>query len=110
MNKVACIESFAKKKVLTHSYSYTVDIVGRLHCNIFQKKLLLNSVGMRIKLVQNKNSFALFSLYSRCQLLHHNNESCTAREKDQNSSCRVSGICGSLGKGNAKYPVKHIEC
>ena len=53
--------SFVKRKRLSEK-SKTVYLYGRLHSDLFfQAKLLLNGIGLRLKLVHNKDSFTLLS-------------------------------------------------
>ena len=52
---------FVKRKRLSEK-SKTIDLVGRLHSDLFfQEKLLLKGIGLRLKLVRNKDSFVLLS-------------------------------------------------
>ena len=52
---------FVKRKRLS-TKSKTIDLVGRLHSDLFfQAKLLLNGIGQRVNLVRNKNLLVLLS-------------------------------------------------
>ena len=52
---------FVKRKRFSEK-SKTIDLLGRLHSDLFfQEKLLCNGIGLRLKLVRNKDSFVLLS-------------------------------------------------
>jgi hypothetical protein len=51
-----------KQRAAHTSTSRVVDLMGRLHCDLFfQEKLMLSSDGMHLRLVQNKNAFVIMS-------------------------------------------------
>jgi hypothetical protein len=92
--------------------SKRVDLMGRLHCDLFfQEKLLLNGVSMRIKLTRSKDSFAVMAAADR------DNE---FKIKIVDAVLRVRKVCVSpvvalahvkaLEHGNVKYAMNRVEC
>jgi hypothetical protein len=93
------------------SGSKTIDLVGRLHSDIFfQEKLLLSGVGMRIKLARNKDSMVLMA----------NDATTFYRISIQKAVLRVRKVrvapavalshAKALEHANAKYPINRVEC
>ncbi len=93
------------------SSSKTLDLVGRIHSDIFfQEKLLLNGVAMRVKLVRNKDEFALMS----------DDNAATYRVSIVKAELRVRKVrvapavmlahAKALEHSNAKYPINRVEC
>ena len=90
--------------------SKTVDLVGRIHSDLFfQEKLLLNGINVRIKLVSNKDKFVLMAA-----------DNATFKLKIVRAVLRVRKVriapavflahAKALERGNAKYPVDRVEC
>ena len=97
-----------------HSYfatGGTVDLLGRIHADIFyQPKYLPNDVTIRIRLVRNKNNFCLMSATP--------NENYKVRISDCKIYVRKVKLSPSvfvahakaLETGNAKYPLRRVIC
>ena len=92
--------------------SRTVDMIGRLHCDLFhQEKLLLNQIGMHVKLARSDNKFVLMNgdgadVKYRVKI-----------EKAELLVRKVSILDGvqlaqakALENDNAKYPLQRVIC
>jgi hypothetical protein len=87
----------------------TVDMVGRLHSDIFlQQKYIPSDVGMKVRLMRSKNAFCLMSdtqaaAYKvkilECKLL--------IRKVKVNPSVYI-GHAKALEISNAKYPIRRV--
>ena len=101
---------FVKRKRLSEK-SKTIDLVGRLHSDLFfQEKLLLNGIGLRLKLVRNKDSFVLLS-GARDAAFKVSITKAVLRARKVRVSAAVSlAHAKALELSNAKYPIDRVEC
>ena len=101
-------EGFKKRADLT-KLSTTVDMIGRLHLDMFhQERLLLNMVDVKIKLIRSKPEFCLLGDEGpfRVSLEH---ASLFVR-KVKVSPGVLLGHAKSLEKTTAKYPINRVLC
>ena len=100
---------YTKRKTLTHGK--TIDLVGRLHSDIFfQEKLLLNGVGMRVKLVRNRDNFVLHSSGVATNYRINIVKAVLRVRKVRVAPVVSLGHAAALETGNAKYPINRVEC
>ena len=99
-----------KRKRLSER-SKTIDLVGRLHSDLFfQEKLLLNGIGLRLKLVRNKDSFVLLS-GARDAAFKVSIIKAVLRARKVRVSPAVSlAHAKALEISNAKYLMDRVEC
>ena len=107
----ATANSALKKRHSFFTNGRTVDLIGRIHADIFyQPKYLPNDVTVRIRLLRNKNNFCLMSATP--------NENYKARIRDCKIYVRKVKLSPSvfvahakaLESANAKYPVRRVIC
>lgn len=88
--------------------SKTVDMVGRLHVDLFhQERLMLNMVDLKIKLIRSKPEFCLMGDGNFKVALEH--ASLFVR-KVKVSPGVLLGHAKSLEKTTAKYPINRVIC
>ncbi|XP_035226306.1 uncharacterized protein F54H12.2-like [Stegodyphus dumicola] len=100
-------EGFNKRAEI-FKLSATVDMIGRLHLDMFhQERLLLNMVDMKIKLIRSKPEFCLLGEENFKVSLEH--VSLFVR-KVRVSPGVILGHAKSLEKATAKYPINRVLC
>lgn len=91
--------------------SHVVDMIGQLHCDIFQQnRLLLNLVDVKIKMVRSKPAFCLTSTKAEAEykiILEH--ASMFIRKVKVSPGVSL-GHAKALEKSTAKYPIDRILC
>jgi hypothetical protein len=91
--------------------SKTVDLIGRLHSDIFfQEKLLLNGVPIRIKLTRSKDSFALKSAGVNPNFKIKIMYAMLRCRKVRISPSVYLAHAKALEHANAVYPMRRVEC
>ena len=91
--------------------SRVVDMVGRLHSDIFfQNKYLLNGVDMKVKLIRSKNEFCLVSSSEEPDYKVKILEAKLFVRRMKVSPSIQLGHTTALEKGNAKYPIRRVMC
>jgi hypothetical protein len=90
--------------------SIEVDLVGRLHTDIFfQSRYMINEVNIKIKLTRNKDSFCLMS--SEVELYRIKIVSAVMRiRKVKIASSVYLAHAKVLESSTAKYPIKRVIC
>lgn len=87
----------------------TVDLLGHLHCDLFnQDKFLLNGVEVRVRLVRSKNSFCLINYDAddiKVQILE---ASLKIRKAKINPGILLAHA-KALSRGTAKYELTRVE-
>lgn len=100
-----------KKRYDLTSQSKTVDMIGPLHCDIFQQnRLLLNMVDLKIKMTRSKPNFCLMSSKVGADykvVLEH--ASLFIRKVKVNPAVSLAHA-KALEKSNAKYPIDRVLC
>ena len=106
---IACLNSGARKRKVFIDESKTLDLLGHLHCDIFnQEQLIPNGVEVRVRLVRAKDKFCL---------LDYGNGDSRVQIKEvalRVHCCRISpsvllAHTSALTKGTAKYPLTRVE-
>lgn len=103
-------EGLLKRYHLT-SKSQTLDMIGQLHCDIFQQnRLLLNMVDLKIKMTRSKPEFCLMSSTAETEykvMLMH--ASLFIRKVKVSPGVSL-GHAKALEKSAAKYPIDRVLC
>jgi len=86
-----------------------VDLLGTIHSDMFcQERYLVNGVSLRMRLVRNKDAFALMSGAAGYKInivsavLH--------ARKVKLSPTIVLAHAKALERGNIKYPIRRVDC
>ncbi|GFW01823.1 uncharacterized protein F54H12.2 [Trichonephila clavipes] len=97
-----------KSRVKFIKGSGTVDMVGRLHVDLFnQDRLLLNLVDVKLKLIRSKRSFCLMGEGDYNVIFEH--VSLYVRKVQVNPAV-VIGHAKALERTTAKYPIDRVSC
>ena len=89
--------------------SKVVQMVGRLHCDIFsQDRLLLNKVKIRIKLYRSRPSFCVMSGEDGVRVKIH--KAILYMRRVDISPTVFNAHQAVLARGPAKYPIKRVIC
>ncbi|GFX76890.1 uncharacterized protein F54H12.2 [Trichonephila clavipes] len=97
-----------KSRVKFIKGSGTVDMVGRLHVDLFnQDRLLLNLVDVKLKLIRSKPSFCLMGEGDYNVIFEH--VSLYVRKVQVNPAV-VIGHAKALERTTAKYPIDRVSC
>ncbi|GFT48698.1 uncharacterized protein F54H12.2 [Trichonephila clavipes] len=96
------------KRVSLFKNSATVDMMGRLHVDLFnQDRLLLNLVDLKIKLIRSKTEFCLMGDGDYKVVFDH--ISLFVRKVRVNPGVLI-GHAKALEKATAKYPIDRVVC
>jgi hypothetical protein len=91
--------------------SNLVDMFGRIHGDLFfQEKLLLNGVGIRIRLVRSKDEFALLTGEPGAQYRIKITDAVLLVRKVRVLPAVALAHAKAMEKSNAKYPIRRVEC
>ena len=86
-----------------------VDMIGRLHCDLFmQPRLLLNMVDMKIRLIRSIDVFSLMATEDKYKIKVE--EAILIIRKELPSPAVRLGHTKALEHGTAKYPVNRVIC
>ncbi|GFY34301.1 uncharacterized protein F54H12.2 [Trichonephila clavipes] len=97
-----------KSRVKFIKGSGTVDMVGRLHVDLFnQDRLLLNLVDVKLQLIRSKPSFCLMGEGDYNVIFEH--VSLYVRKVQVNPAV-VIGHAKALERTTAKYPIDRVSC
>ncbi|GFY77595.1 uncharacterized protein F54H12.2 [Trichonephila inaurata madagascariensis] len=100
-------EGFSKQASLFKK-SVTVDMIGRLHEDLFNPdRLLLNLVDLKIKLIRSKPEFCLMGNESYKIVFDH--VSIFVRKVHINPGVPIAHA-KALEKATAKYPIDRVNC
>jgi len=98
-------------RVRIASRSKTIDLVGRLHCDVFfQEKLMLNNVGIRVKLSRNKDSVVLMADDDGVTYQVNIIKAVLHVRKVRVAPVVALAHAKALEHANAKYPINKVEC
>ena len=87
----------------------TVDLIGHLHCDVFnQDKLLLNGVEVRLRLVQSKDTFCLMDASDVNYSVHINEATFLVRHVKMSPTVIIAHA-NTLASTTAKYLITRIE-
>jgi hypothetical protein len=100
------------RRRVTHTVgSSVVDMMGRLHCDLFfQEKLMISSVGMHLRLVQSKSAFVIMSETQDAKYVVEIVKATLRVRKVRISPTVALAHAKALEYGNAKYPMQRVEC
>lgn len=104
MDDTSANTSFGKRSVYTVA-SKTVCLIGRPHLDLFfQDRLILNGVDIKLKMIRNKDSFALMGVGK----IVITDASLFVRKVKPSPAVQLGHI-RALERTNAKYPIRRIE-
>jgi hypothetical protein len=100
------------RRRVTHTVdSRVVDMMGRLHCDLFfQEKLMISSVGMHLRLVQSKSAFVIMSGTQDAKYVVEIFKATLRVRKVRISPTVALAHAKALEYANAKYPMQRVEC
>ena len=100
-----------KTRARIASESNLIDMLGRIHGDLFfQEKLLLNGIGMRIRLVRSKDEFVLVTGERDARYKAKIVEAVLLIRKVCILPAVALAHAKALEKANAKYPIRRVEC
>ena len=100
-------KGFIKRREIMGN-SREIDMMGRLHCDIFfQNRYLINLVPIKIKLSRNKSSFCYIGDADSYKM-EITNATLYTRSVKINPDVLVAHAMG-LEKATAKYPINRVE-
>ena len=103
-------KGLVKRASFTKS-SKVVDMMGRIHSDIFfQEKLLMNGIGVRIRLVRSKDSFSLVSTEAAPTYKIKIVRAVLRARKVRISDSVYLAHAKALELANATYPIRRVEC
>ncbi|XP_014215919.1 uncharacterized protein F54H12.2-like [Copidosoma floridanum] len=87
----------------------TVDLMGHLHCDVFnQDKLLLNGVEVRLRLVRLKDAFCLMDASTRNYSVSITETTLLVRRAEVSPTVLIAHA-KTLASTTAKYPITRVE-
>ena len=96
------------KRTLHTSRSHVVDMMGRIHADIFFQDLyMLNEVSVKIKLVRSKDAFCVMS-DANCKV-NITKATMLVRKVTLSPSVFLAHA-KALENGTAKYPIRRVVC
>lgn len=100
-----------KKRYELTCKSQTLDMIGQLHCDIFQQnRLMLNLVDLKIKLTRSKPEFCLLSSSTKAEYKVDLEHASLFIRKVKVSPGVSLGHAKALEKSSAKYPLDRVLC
>lgn len=91
-------------------HAQTFDMMGHLHCDIFnQDKMLINGVEMRVRLVRNKDAFCLMDSSENGIFKVQITEATLLVRRAKISPTVLLAHANGLAKTTAKYPITRVE-
>ena len=107
----ALCNSGLKKRHAYISEGKTVDLLGRIHADLFyQQKFLPNDVTIRIRLIRSKNNFCLMSATPNDNYKIRISDCKIYVRKVKLSPSVFVAHAKALERGNAKYPLHRVVC
>ena len=89
----------------------SINIMERIHGDFFFKeKLLLNGMGMRIRLIRSKNEFVLLTGEANAKYKARIVEAVLHVRKVRILPAVALAHPKALEKSNAKYPIRRVKC
>lgn len=106
---IACLNTAARKRRTFIEESKTLDLLGHLHCDIFnQEQLIPSGIEVRVRLVRAKDKFCLLDFgdgESKIQI----KEVALRVHRCKISPSVLLAHTSALSKGTAKYPLTRVE-
>jgi len=98
------------RRALFTAESKEVDLVGRLHSDIFfQSRYMLNEVTVKIKLTRSKDSFCLMSDAGAAFKVYITGAAMVIRKVKISPSVYIAHA-KTMEQGTAKYPIRRVIC
>lgn len=108
---VATLNTGFKKRHSFFENGGIVDMIGSIHSDLFfQDKYLPCDVGMKIRLVRNKDSFCLMSSADNAAFKVKIHDCKLFVRKVKLSPSVFLAHAKALEVGNAKYPIRRVVC
>ena len=99
---------FLKRKSILNNGKGTIELIGRLHCDIFNSdRYLINNVSMNLKLIPSRPAFCVMGNSELKLNLNIDNALLIVRKAQINPSVML-GHAMALEKTTAKYPIKRV--
>ncbi len=100
-------EGFVKRRDVLIKGNGTLDMIGKIHCDIFNSnRYLLNNVSMFIRFTRAKDNFCLIS--DKDDYVVHIEKARLLIRRVQISPSVQTGHDMALARTNAKYPIKRV--
>ena len=91
--------------------SKTVEMVGRLHCDIFsQERFLINKVPLRLRLIRSRDAFSLMNASDTLKCKVNIVSAVLMVRRVQLSPSVFMAHQKAIRNGPAKYPIKRVLC
>lgn len=104
-----CNIGAVNRKIFT-SNGQTVDLMGHLHCDVFnQSKFLINGVELRVRLVRSKDAFCLLDFSADGNFHVRIKEATLIVRRAKISPGVLLAHANALSKTTAKYPITRVE-
>jgi hypothetical protein len=98
------------KRASFFTRSRVVDLVGRLHSDIFfQQRYMLNEVNTKIKLTRSKDAFCLMAMGDQAFRIRITSAAMLIRKVKISPSVYLAHA-KTLENGMAKYPIRRVVC
>ncbi|XP_065203481.1 uncharacterized protein F54H12.2-like [Planococcus citri] len=108
MNEHAQNDGFKKRQALIAG-SKAVEMVGHLHCDLFNHdRALLNGVELRLRLISSRASFALMTSTNNEYKIQFLDAALSIRKMKLNPSILIAHS-KTLEKCSAKYPITRVD-
>ena len=106
----ADVNTGLKKRAAFVSENKTVDMVGRIHSDIFfQQRYMLNEVNTKIRLTRSKDTFSLMCAGGNTYRVVIVSAALFVRKVKVSSSVYLAHA-KTLENGLAKYPIRRVVC
>jgi hypothetical protein len=97
-------------RALFTSESKEVDLIGRIHSDIFfQQRYMLNEVNTKIKLIRSKDAFCLSAIGGQAFKVNISSAAMLIRKVKVSPSIYLAHA-KTLENGMAKYPIRRVIC
>jgi hypothetical protein len=111
MNETDDSNEGLKKRMSFTEESKTVDLVGRIHSDVFfQEKLFLSGLNVRLRLVRSKDSFVIMAGDVASNYKIKIVSAVLRARKVRITPSVFLAHAKALEYGNAKYPMQRVEC
>ena len=90
--------------------SKAIDLVGHLHCDVFnQDRFLINGVDLRLRLIRSSNEFCLLDTSDDGKFSINLTEASLIIRRVKISPGVLLAHANTLAKSTAKYPICRVE-
>ena len=99
---------FIKRKQILNKGNGQIELIGKLHCDIFNSdRYLINNVSMNLKLIPSRSQFCLIGKTGENYSIQIDTAMLLVRKAQINPSVML-GHAMALEKATAKYPIKRV--